>query len=363
MGFEEYVVDKLGEDYEEANEHKVFHCPFCYKNYDYKLYVNVSGGDRDGLWDCKRCGRVGNSVGFVMEYEGVGFREAKDILEEYGITGNQFYNQAKEEGLSDEEALYLMLITDSSKVEEEKAEVDKKPPPLPGGFKLIVDNIKHPEVIPFVDYIVNKRGIEPRMIPKHNIGYITKGNFTTSSGKSIPLYNHIVFLTYNSKGEYVYWNTRSVEENPYLKTINASGGDDEYGKSDTLFNFNTAMKKDKIVLTEGVFDALTVGDEGVSGFGKQYSKAQIDMIINNITQEQKVYILLDRDAITSKSAQGESSTLKMAEQLYSRHKETYIVIPETDEDPNDLGRNKVWDLIDNNAVKASPEGRLMVSIM
>lgn len=363
MGFEDYLYDKIGEDYTDANEHKVFHCPFCYKNYDYKLYVNTSGGDRDGLWDCKRCGRVGNPVGFVMEYEEVGFREAKDILEDYGIAGNEFFAQAKEEGLSDEEALYLMLITDKSDMREESQEVVKTPPPLPKGFRLIMDNLDSEEVIPFLDYLINKRNIEPRMIARHNIGYVKKGSFTTSTGKEVPMYNHLVFLTYDFEGNYMYWNTRSIEANPYLKTINASGTDTEYGRADVVFNFNSAKDMNRLVLTEGVFDALTVGDEGISGFGKQYTQNQIDTIVNNITPEQKLYILLDRDAITTKNVRGESTTIRVAEELYKKHEETYIVVPETDEDPNDLGREKVWELINSNAVKASPEGRLMISIL
>ena len=361
MGFSEYLEDKLGFDYMEANDHKVFRCPFCYKNHDHKLYVNVSGGDRDGLWDCKRCGRAGNPVGFVMEYEDVGFSNAKDILESYGITGNEFFKQAKEEGLSDEEALYLMLITDKKSKKEEV--IDKEPPPLPNGFKLIMDNLENPEVVPFIDYLVNRRGIEPRMISKHNIGYVKSGSFLTSTGKTVSMYNHIIFLTYDFEGNYMYWNTRSIDANPYLKTINASGTEEQYGRADVMFNFNGAIHQNEIVLTEGVFDALTVGESGVSGFGKQYTTNQVNMIKKYVKPEQKIYILLDRDAITTRNARGESTTLQLAEDLYGSHEETYVVIPETDEDPNDLGHEKVWHLIRNNAVKATPEGRILLSML
>lgn len=361
MGFSEYLEDKLGNDYMEANDHKVFRCPFCYRNHDHKLYVNVSGGERDGLWDCKRCGRVGNPVGFVMEYEEIGFSQAKVILESYGITDNEFFRQAKEEGLSDGEALYLMLISEGDS--EEKVEVDKEPPPLPQGFKLIMDNLDNPEVHPFVEYIINQRGIAPRMISKHNIGYVKSGKFTTSTGKEVGMYNHIIFLTYDFEGNYMYWNTRSIERNPYLKTINASGTESQYGRADVMFNFNGAIRRDKIVLTEGVFDALTVGDEGVSGFGKQYTTNQIATIKKYIRPEQKIYILLDRDAISERNARGESTTLTLAEKLYEFHEETYVVVPETNEDPNDLGTEKVWELIRNNAVKATPEGRILLSMM
>lgn len=361
MSFSDYLVDKLGEDYLEANDHRIYFCPFCHETPDRKLYVNTSGGEHDGLWDCKRCSRVGNPVGFVMEFEGVGFGQAKDILEMYGFEDNEFFSQAKAEGLSDEEALYLMLLS-GNKVEE-KQEVRKTPPPLPEGLKLMMDNLDKKEVVPFLDYLVNKRNIEPRMVSKHNIGYVKEGSFTTSSGKKVSLYDHLVFFTYDNEGKYKYWNTRSIRNNPYLKTINASGSDEEFGRADSLFNFNTARLQSNIVLTEGVFDALTVGDEGVSGFGKQYTTNQVATILEGIEPIQKVYILLDRDAIMVKNARGESTTIKLAEQLYSEHEETYIVIPETNEDPNDLGHDKVWDLIENNAVKGSPEGRLLVSMM
>lgn len=361
MGFSEYLEDKLGNDYQEANEHKVFRCPFCYKNHDHKLYVNISGGERDGLWDCKRCGRVGNPVGFVMEYEDVDFRQAKSILEDYGVTGNEFFKQAKEEGLTDGEALYLMLISRGR--DEEDVIVTKEPPPLPTGFKLIMDNLENPEVKPFIDYIINQRGIDPRMISKHNMGYVKSGKFFTSTGKEVNMYNHIIFLTYDFEGKYIYWNTRSIETSPYLKSINASGTEEQYGRADVMFNFNGAINLDEIVLTEGVFDALTVGDKGISGFGKQYSKNQIKLLKEHVHPKQKIYILLDRDAIITRNVRGEATTLKLAEKLYEFHEETYIVIPETDEDPNDLGTEKVWNLIRSNAVKATPEGRILLSMI
>lgn len=360
MSFEEYLIDNIGDDYIVANDQKAFRCPFCIKNHDYKLYVNTSGGQRDGLWDCKRCGRVGNPVGFVMEYEDVNFKQAKDILESYGIESNEFFRQAKEQGLTDEEALYLMLMEPESSTEEG---IVKTPPPLPKGFKLIADNLDKWEVVPFLDYLINKRNIGAENIPLHNIGYVTKGSFETSTGKTVTLINHLVFLTHDFEGNYMYWNTRSIDPNPYLKSINASGKETEYTRGDSIFNFNLASKLPRIVLTEGVFDALTVGPEGVSGFGKQYTETQLRLILDNIEPHQELYILLDRDAITVKNAQGESTTIKMAERLYSEHEETYIVIPETEEDPNDLGKERVWDLINNKAIKASPEGRLLVGML
>ena len=348
MGFRDYLDLEL-DDYKDIGHEVRYNCPFCPSNNDYKFYVNVSGGQRDGLWHCKKCDRRGNPVSFTMKYNNVGYREARDILEMY-MDDDMLTKGYRDQGLSDSEILYLLMIDREEDKEEEEEEL--KPPQLPVGIKLIMDNLNNPEVYPFVDYLVNKRNLPPEVIEKYNIGYVTNGYATTQQGKRVNLNNHVVFFTYNDKGEYIYWNTRSIEKNPYLKSINAMANEGEYSMSKVVFNLNVAKRTGKIVIVEGVMDALTIGDSGVATFGKQVSNRQVNDIVKGISPETEIYVMLDRDA----PEQADALALK----LYEKHKNTFIVLNPDKGDANDLGHDRTWEIINNHSISANSEKRLLL---
>lgn len=346
MAFRDYMDIEL-QDYKETNGYEVrYNCPFCSPNDDYKLYVRVSSDDKDGLWHCKKCDRRGNPISFVMKYNQVDFNTAKDMLELYGFDENDFKREAEEKGLTIEEYL-VVLMMEKGRPKEEKKEKQLSPPSLPIGFKRIVDNLYNPEVKPFVSYLVNIRGYSIDDIITHNIGYITHGYAISASGAKVHLNNHVVFLTHDDEGNYQYWNTRSIERNPTYKSFNGLSTDDQYSKRTTVFNLNRAKNYKSIVIVEGVTDALTVGAQGVATFGKQVTNEQINLILNSITEEQNVYLMLDRDA--------DEQAIKLADKLQPKHHNTYIVLNPTGKDANDLGYEKTWEIIANYSRIATPE--------
>lgn len=347
MTFRDYLDLELY-DYKDLGKETRYNCPFCPPNDKYKLYVNTEGGKRDGLWHCKRCDLTGNPVSFVMRYNGVDYREAKDILEMY-VDEDSLSQSYRELGLTDAEIIYLMMIREEE-AEEEK--VHYTAPPLPIGTKLIMDNLNNPEVHPFVDYLVNTRKLNPEAIRKHNIGYITKGHAFTTEGKKVTLDNHIVFFTYDNQGRYIYWNTRSIQKGAYIKSFNGMSGEGEYSKRNTVFNLNIARTQPEIVIVEGVIDALTIGDSGVATFGKQVTDEQVELILSNVTPEKGIYVMIDKDA----PEQAE----KLAQRLYHKHKNTFVVLNPEDADANDMGTYKTWELIRNHSVSANSDKRLML---
>lgn len=347
MGFRDYLDLELG-DYKDVGHEVRYNCPFCPPNTDYKLYVKVSSDNTDGLWHCKKCDSTGNPVSFVMKYNHVGFKEAKDILEMY-VDEDLFASNYRDLGLSDSEILYLMLIKDD---EEEEEESEYTAPPLPVGTKLIMENLNNPEVVPFVDYLVNKRRLSPEVIAKHNIGYIKKGHAVTSEGKQVTLDNHVVFFTYDNQGRYIYWNTRSILPDPYIKSFNGVSREGEYSKRNVIFNMNTARLQQDIVVVEGVIDALTIGDSGVATFGKQVTDAQVTEILKNVTPDKSIYVMIDRDAPEQAD--------KLAQRLYQKHKNTFIVLNPEDQDANDIGTERTWELIRDHSVRADSDRRLML---
>lgn len=346
--FIDLLSNELGHPKSAGTEDR-FNCPFC-ESSKYKFYVHVANDKRNGLWHCFKCGERGNPVSFVMKFYRVGFQEALDILEMYDYSFQDREFTPKDDSLSDEEYILLMLANVDKVAEPEKETAVYTPPLLPNGYKRIVDNLYNPECRPFIQYCAN-RGFTMQDIVTHNIGYVLDSWVPLENDRVIRLQNHLVFLTHGNSGEYLYWNTRAIG-NTVPKSFNAPSTDKEYSKKNAVFNLNRAKHTPCIVINEGVPDALTVGDSGVATFGKQVTQAQVDLILSAVTPEQKIYILLDMDA----KEQMES----LGERLYAHHPETYYVINPTGKDANDLGRNAVWEIINQYAVQADRLGAVQL---
>lgn len=347
MSFQDYLDEHLGQGKDLAGEVRYI-CPFCTSHNDYKMYVHTAEDKRKNLWHCFKCGERGNPIGFVMKYNRVNPQEAKDQLEMY-INEDELAERHREQGLSDKEILYLHMLKQE---QEEKEEAQLTPPTLPTGYKLLVDNVHNPEAYPFFDYLLNVRQLPSEAIVKHNIGYVVNGYTTSRKGKPLLLKNHVVFFTYDNEGQYQYWNTRSIEKDPYLKSINAIQQDGELGKSDVVFNLNIARYQQELVIVEGVIDAITIGDSGVATFGKQVSDKQVELILKNWEINKPIYVMLDRDAPKEMES--------LIERLYQRHRETYVVMSPYDGDPNDLGHETTWDVIRDHSVHASSNKRVFL---
>jgi DNA primase len=252
--------------------------------------------------------------------------------------------------LSPEEQL-LMLISHMNDIKKVTEAVHEQLtcPLLPPGFKRIADNWTNPEIIPFLQYL-NKRGFTTEDIIVHNIGYITYSKIETPSHKTLTLKNHVVFLTHNDLGQVIYWNTRAIGDS-FVKSVNAPAKDHEYSKGTAVFNLNRAKRCKELVITEGVPDALTLGISGVGTFGKQITDEQIQLITEDLTEDQKIYIMLDEDA--------KDKIYWLAERIKPYHKNTYMVINPYKKDANDLGKELAWKVIHEHSVKADGTGELI----
>lgn len=336
----------------EAQKEFRYNCPFCGEE-RHKFYVQ---SDSPYLWHCKQCDRSGNPVKFTMLLNSVSFDDAKDILETYdyyvgNIEQTKLQENFSNQELTDSEKLFL-LIQDGSGSLSDKV-INYKPNPLPVGFKLLWDNKRNKESFPYFNYLINRK-ISLEMIRDYKIGYVDRGSYThPETGKVLPLRTSIVFVTYDIKGNPIYWNTRSIDSNSPQKSLNAPADSETYSKRNTVFNLNRAIKTDKIVIYEGVLNALMSGDSGVATFGKQITDEQIDLIKNSIKgKDIPIYLFLDNDA--------KSESRIISNKIYKFTKNLYIVInPYGDKDANDLGQETVNNLI-NNAIKYDNSGRAQI---
>ena len=78
---------------------------------------------------------------------------------------------------------------------------------------------------------------------------------------------------------------------------------------------------------------------------------QIQLITKDLTEDQRLYLMLDEDA--------KDVSNKLAERIIPYHKNTYIVINPLKKDANSLGRKQAWETVLYHSVKADAEGRLL----
>jgi len=355
--FLDLLKQELGQS-KPASGQERYCCPFCNES-KYKFYINTTEGHKHkDLWICFKCGEKGNPVSFVKEYYGVSYMDAVDILAtfDYDVNDNNKGASLKQYGndLSEEEQLLLFISRGGQPLEEESNQVLKFPPP-PTNCKTLISNFNNPEAFPFFQYL-HGRGITLEQIKKHNISYVTRGNVQLTDGRQMDLVNHLVFYTFNSNGKPVYWNTRSIDPNPFIKSLNGIAKEGEYSKLNTVFNLNNAKYEDKIVIVESVFNSLTIGPSAVASFGKQVADEQLDLILRE-TEEKKqpIYLFLDTDAW--------KSMIKVANRIYKKdsNREVYYVYTGEPFDANDLGHDRSWEAI-NNAHPANSNSELLMQL-
>lgn len=341
MRFEDFLTQELGEPKENTIGELRYCCPFCGEK-SYKFYVKQALDSSNGQYHCKKCDESGNPITFMKTYYNITGKQAFDLLESKNIDIEKAsVLTSNNKDLTESEKLILML---RGVHQENKNSI--KPPKLPVGFKLIKDNLNNKEIIPFLKYLKG-RGITLNQIINNNIGYVINGYFYKSDGETkAPLRNSIIFFTYDNEGKYQYWNTRSIDKNPYIKSINAPAKQDEVGRKDIIFNLNIARKKKFLVITEGVFDALTFHEYGVATLGKQVTDNQVQKILDSVDKDTSIYIMLDTDAL--------DNNIDLAYRLKTHFNKVYFV-PHGDEDANDMGTKKAFELLQSNRVLVTPE--------
>jgi len=357
--FIDLLREELGEDKGAGNETR-FNCPFC-ENHNNKFKFYVENADL-GRWICQRCGEKGNPAAFVMKWFEVDYAEAKEILLTYDYDVDEFRKQRTSfsnygaGGLTEEERLLLYITREGEPLEDEIKKITYTCPRPPTNCKSLMENFNNPEAFIFFQYLQG-RGVTLENIRDHNISYVTYGEVELVDGRKMNLINHLIFFTFNDLGVPIYWNTRSIDPNPFIKSFNAPAKTTEYSKNNSVFNLNRARFYDKIVVTEGVFNALTVGYHGVATFGKKVTEEQVRIMLNATEQfKTPIYLFLDKDAWK-----------EMIQSAHTIHRidptrPVYYVNSPTNEDANDIGTDRCYEWI-SNAFLADAQGDLQLQLL
>jgi DNA primase len=221
------------------------------------------------IWHCFGCGKGGDSFSFLMEYENLEFIEALRILAkkagvELKITGSTFANSKKE------------LIYSLNKLTAEY-------------YNFVL--IKHSAGKKALEYLVEKRSLNDKLIKTFNIGFSPSGgedlanylinkkkfskNDLTDAGLVFQKGNRVVdffrgrimFPLIDHRGNIVGFSGRSIENEEsgpkYINTRDTL----VYHKGSMFFGLNQA--KDAIknegfaIVMEGEFDVISAYKEGI----------------------------------------------------------------------------------------------------
>lgn len=331
---QEFVLNYLNciDDYSESGSEIAISCPFC-GEHRHKLYVSP-----DGKYICFKCGTHGGSlISMIMHVEHTTRKNAYRLLQEHGVSSgsSRIVSQA------DNFNLFTEL---SSIVYDTKKSKPFSVPRFPDGLKMLEDNLNNPESYPYLWYLKH-RGLSLEDIIDNHIGYIVNGSVERDNKPPLKITNSVVFITYNTDNQPVYWSTRSIDQHPYVKSLNGMSKDNEFSKRNVVWNMNHVTNDCDMVICEGVFNAITCTQGnyvGVATFGKSITDDQIRLMRD--LNPRHYLLFLDNDA--------KKQQLELYQKLTNigidSKKIRLVENPYGNRDANDLGKEITKELLDDS---------------
>ena len=179
---------------------------------------------------------------------------------------------------------------------------------------------------------LHKRKITDAQIEQYEFGFCSSGD-----------YKDRIIIPIKENGELRFWVARAIGNVSYMKEKSPSNEDYQISKSEVIFNIDVAAREyHTAVISEGIFDAMSWGNIGVSLLGKALYDEQIDILLDyRELLTDGLYVAVDYDA--------RSSATEIAEKLSDYFKVKIINIPKEYDDPNKYlqkhNRKAMWKLI------------------
>lgn len=226
---------------------------FC-EDSKHHLWCNPSGGKNNapyGVFRCWKSDQHGSLVSLVMQVDKCSFEDALQILDTSNTNLEELEKQVKDIFSSNKQKKFIELDEIKLKIPAGTYSFDDLPS---------TNSIKKAAV----DYLHNRK------IPTKNLLLCVSGTYR----------NRIIIPYYNQNKDLIYYNGRYVGNNSKLKYL---GPPKELGigKGDILYVPDWPEPGEKIYLTEGEFDAMSLRQCGLysAAFGgKSLSEAQINII-------------------------------------------------------------------------------------
>lgn len=235
-----------------------------------RLYINP----KNGLWICFRCGEKGSFPKFIY----------KLVKDDPTLNPLEWLAESVYAPIEPETASPVVL----DPVREEEC-------PLPDDFFRVntTPTLEGPFANLNADYVamnrkaliyLNSRGVDPKMDMRYGFGYCTRGKYA----------DRVVIPVEAVNGVRVGWIARDMSGTHPVKVLTPSGSKIK----NHLFGLRQAIEDGhrRVVLVEGVFDAIRHGTSFLALLGKMISAGQTAQLIRYRNQFDRVTVLLDADA-------------------------------------------------------------------
>lgn len=246
-------------------------CEKC-ADHKFRLYLNFD----KKVWWCHNCGYGINQD--IVDF--IAFHEQKSRV-------HVISDLLRLLRPSDEELQRTVENLNREYYDEDEPEIEYKPFSLPEFVHRIYTKIEVKGPVgkqvkaleSAAKKYLNDRGISKKLIYRSHIYVCYAGRYR----------NRLIFPAY-MRGQVVSWVARRLYvHDKGQKYLNPSGVD----QGTILWGFDNARVFDEVVVCEGVFDALKVGDRAVAAFGKNVTKNHLNLIEK---YWDKAVLLLDPDA-------------------------------------------------------------------
>lgn len=288
------------------------------------------------IFKCFGCGKGGGNIEFVMEYEGLNYREAiEELCAKFNIEIPK-EEQTPEEKAAEGRIKAFLVTMEAAQDLYFGPEIQKKYGP--------------------VCSFINDRKITEETANKFGIGYCPEQITLTSkswnrqilaecgleyNGKPV-FADRITFPIHNIKGELVAFTARTLSDDKTVSKYINTKAYQLYNKSEILYNLhrskNEIKKKNQAILLEGQMDVIGLDQAGiqntVASSGTAFTEAQAKMLsrfTNNII------IIFDGDKA------GMAALEKSLPVLLKYGFNIYSVILPNGQDPDEFIRNNSVD--------------------
>jgi DNA primase len=233
-------------------------CPFCGK----ERHLGVNPEKK--TFGCYKCRIGGSFFKLIQQVYGKGFNETLEFIKS-GLDDRKF------------DISFLNNMIDEGR-HIDSLILNLKPISLPEGYIPLNDNR--------ISYL-DKRGVTQDQIRYYRMGICTTGLYK----------NRLIICDVNEKQEIIYWIARDMTGRVAKqdKVWNPNSEKVGVGSSDLIFNFFLAKNYSVGIITEGVFDALWVGNNGMATYGKGLKQNHLYWIFR--AGFEKIVLLYDADVI------------------------------------------------------------------
>ena len=275
------LIHKRFGNYKISGDEIIVKCPFCVLrgqkiNTSYKLYINI----KKHLYNCFRCEARGKLVNLFPQLAAIEIK-AEDILKDT-----------------------------ETKLEQ-----------LPQNMQYL-ENLKYPWNDLVYEFLHDKKFLPATINSKvFFVEDYKKNNMSFGPRLVFPIYQ---FGTYRG------FQARTIYKSTDPKYVGASFMD----RRSILYNYDIAFSQSKeLIITEGFFDCLRVGDCAIATLGKSVTEMQIRLI--KLGDFKRVVVFLDQDA--------EYEATQVAEKL-CMYFPTYIAYPNK-KDPGEMNKEEIDNIL------------------